>query len=184
VSLAQQIRDALRGKRTALTCAELLPLCPEAQTSTQIAMAVHDLFKRGEIIREGERGTYRYRALPAGTTARTHIMGDDDSPETTSNPSEAPAEGISTREPEETGTRERGAPRKRRSSAGSLPVPVQSALPAGGTRDATNAVGRDLQLAITDAGVLALRRGDACLYLEPLEVQRMTAFLQRVGVPA
>jgi hypothetical protein len=198
MSIREAVRDALAKHPEGLSAVDLLPKVPEALTPQQIAVAVCELTKAGALLRDGQRGSYVYRLAPAGTRVRMHSLDGDedegDAPEpvappptrapTPPHPSAAPARGRARAKPEETGTRKRGAPRARRSSAGSLPVTVQSAHPVDGTRDATNAVDRDLQIAITEAGVLALRRGDACLYLDPAEVQRMTAFLHRTGAVA
>jgi len=71
MSLAQQIRDALGNLKqgASLSVSELAELCDEATSSTGIASLMHSAVARGEVIRTGAPGEYRYQANPAYTPA-------------------------------------------------------------------------------------------------------------------
>jgi hypothetical protein len=69
------------------------------------------------------------------------------------------------------------APRARRSTA---LLPVTGKAPSGRPgHPAISQVEPDLQIALTDAGVLTLRRGEVMIYLSPEERARMDAFTAR-----
>lgn len=71
MSLAQQIRDALTNLKqgASLSVSELAELCDEATSNTGIASLMHSAVARGEVIRTGAPGEYRYQANPSYTPA-------------------------------------------------------------------------------------------------------------------
>lgn len=177
MSIAQQIRDALAAAIEPLTIGDLLPLCDEAENTTQIASACANLVEAGAIARHKppEGGRFRY-TIVAGAPSEP-----DDDPDVAPIPtdaSEARASRVTpSRKPNGSGPGP-GAqtPSRRRSVA--LPV-LGKAPPPRPRPSARVEVEADLQIAITEAGVLALRRGDQVMYLTPEERARMDAFTAR-----
>lgn len=173
MSLTQQIRDVL-AVSDALTAAELAERCSEAADTTQVAGACHAMVERGEITRHKppEGGRYRY-TLAAGAPAR-----DDDEPPP-KDASEARTSRVTpSRKSNGTGPARLAQARRARRSTALLPVTGKAPSARPGP-PATRPVEADLQIAITDQGVLALRRGDAVMFLSPEERARLDAFTAR-----
>lgn len=174
MSISQQIREVLAKAPEPLTISQLLDLCDEAQSTTDIAAACHSMFKSGKLQRERpeEGGHYRYSMA---STAPAEPEVDDPEPDAT----EARASRV-TPSGKSNGSgphRAAQAPRARRSTA-LLPVTGKAPPPRPGP-PATCPVEADLQIAITEAGILALRRGEIVLYLSPDEQARIEAFRGR-----
>lgn len=175
MSISQEIRTALVAAREPLAIGELLDRCKSAQSTTDIAAACYALYKAGAVTRERDETTGRYRyTIAQGGPAEEPPEDDSDQ-----DASEARASRVTpSRKSNGSGPqRAAQAPRVRRSTA---LTPVTGKAPSGRPAPPVSAsVEPDLQIAITEAGVLALRRGEAVMYLSPDEQARIEAFARR-----
>lgn len=176
MSISQEIRTALLAAREPLDISELLERCKSAQSTTDIAAACYALYKAGAVARERDETTGRYRYTIAEDGSAEEPADDEDND---TNASEARASRVTpSRKSNGSGPqRAAQAPRVRRSTA---LTPVTGKAPSGRPAPPASAsVEPDLQVAITEAGVLALRRGEAVMYLSPDEQARIEAFARR-----
>jgi hypothetical protein len=172
MSISQEIRAALLASDEPLDTAELLERCKSAQSTTDVAAACYAMHKSGAVTRERDETSnrYRYRINPGGPTEDPPENEDASEARASRATPSRKSNGSSPRTPAQ-------QPAARRSAALPLvPGKAPSALP---TRAARVTVAADLQIAITEAGVLALRRGEAVMYLSPEEQARIEAFAGR-----
>lgn len=176
MSISQQIRAALAKTAEPMTTQELLDQCDEAQSTTDIAASCYAMHKAGTLTRERAEGSNRYQYRLAAGARVDEVPNDDDD---TLDASEARASrATSSRKPSGPGPQREAQTTRARRSVALLPVTGKAPPPRPGP-SATGLVEADLQIAITEAGVLALRRGELVLYLSPEEQARIEAFRGR-----
>lgn len=178
MSISQQIREVLAKAPEPLNIAQLLELCDEAQTTTDVAAACYAMTKAGTLERERpEGGPYQYR-LASGSPPADPDAGDDPEP---SEPRAPRARKVPARMVNNVNVSGAVDKRAQQQIAGEVGRAVKRArvtIPSTATSPAV----ADLQIAITEAGILALRRGEVVMYLSSDEQARIEAFSQRFRI--
>lgn len=173
MTISQQIREVLAKAPEPLNIAQLLELCDEAQTTTDVAAACYSMTKAGTLERERpEGGPYQYR-LASGAAPADPEAGDK--PDATEARASRVTPSGKLSGPDRSAARRSRSPRH---LTALTPVTGKAPPPRPGP-PATSPVEADLQIAITEAGILALRRGEVVLYLSPDEQARIEAFSGR-----
>jgi hypothetical protein len=70
MSIVTEIRDALL-KTPGLTAGDLLEACPSASNTTEVSGTLFSMIERGEVLREGQRGSYQHSLVEGYTPKRS-----------------------------------------------------------------------------------------------------------------